>query len=53
MNLQALERNPSPKRSPNLSPVTYFIARRPAQVAGNYGMGQAPELGAHGQRLPY
>nr|CCA28076.1 conserved hypothetical protein [Albugo laibachii Nc14] len=38
--------------SPNLSPATYFGAQRPAQVAGNYDMGQAPELGVHGQRLP-
>nr|CCA25821.1 conserved hypothetical protein [Albugo laibachii Nc14] len=51
MSLQALERHPSPKRSPNLSPATYLSARRPAQVAGNYDMGQAPELGVHGQRL--
>lgn len=44
---------PPPNRSPNISPATYFGARRPvyagnmadppAQVDGNYGMGQRPE----------
>nr|CCA27982.1 AlNc14C927G12639 [Albugo laibachii Nc14] len=52
MNLQDLERNASPKRSRNLSPATQLGSRRPAQFAGNYGMGQAPELGVHAQRLP-
>nr|CCA27809.1 conserved hypothetical protein [Albugo laibachii Nc14] len=52
MNLQALGRNNSPKRSPNLSPATYFGARSPTQVVGNYDMGQAPELGIHVQRVP-
>nr|CCA22688.1 AlNc14C164G7838 [Albugo laibachii Nc14] len=52
MKLQDLVRNPSPKRSPNLSPATYFGDRLPAQVAGNYDMGQAPKLGVNGQRLP-
>nr|CCA27352.1 conserved hypothetical protein [Albugo laibachii Nc14] len=51
MNLQASERNPSPKRSPNLSPATYFVARRLAQVAGNYDMDQAPELDSQQRRL--
>ena len=52
MNLQALVRNPSPKRSPNLSSATYVGARRPAHLAGNYDMGRAPELDVHGQLLP-
>ena len=34
ITLRALERTPPPKRSPNVSPATYFGARRPA-FAGN------------------
>nr|CCA15796.1 hypothetical protein TcasGA2_TC004282 [Albugo laibachii Nc14] len=36
MNLQALEHNHYPKRSPNLSPATYFGARYPAQRLPDY-----------------
>ena len=32
MTLQALERTPPPKRSPNVSPATYFGARRHNQM---------------------
>ena len=34
INFQALKRTPPPKRSPNVSPATYFGVRRPA-FAGN------------------
>ena len=48
MNIQVLERNPYPQRSPTLSPAAYFGAWRPAQVGGIYDMGLAPELGVMG-----
>ena len=55
MSLQALEHTPPPKRSPNVSPATYFMARRQANIAGrpedhvaaNFNMGQFPEPALH------
>ena len=62
INLQTLEHCSPPKNSTNVSPANYFGARRPAyvgdmvdsqaQVDGNYGMGQIPDAGFHGQGAP-
>nr|CCA27904.1 AlNc14C811G12536 [Albugo laibachii Nc14] len=52
INLQALECYASPKRSTNILPATYFSSRSLTQVAVNNDMGQAAEVGVHGQRLP-
>ena len=63
ITLQALEHTPPPKRSPNVSPATYFGFRRPA-LAGdhmadasaqenvNHGMAQGVEPGIHGHAIP-
>ena len=57
MSLQALEHTPPPKKSPNVSPATYFMARRQANIAGrpadhvaaDFNMGQFPEPVLHRQ----
>ena len=63
ITLQALERTPPPKRSPNVSPATYFGARRPAlagehmvdapaQANVNHGMARGLEPGIQGHAMP-
>uniref|UniRef100_A0AAV1TUY3 Uncharacterized protein n=1 Tax=Peronospora matthiolae TaxID=2874970 RepID=A0AAV1TUY3_9STRA len=57
MSLQALKHTPPPKKSPNVSPATYFMARRQANVgrrpadhvALDLNMGPCPEPVHHRQ----
>ena len=62
MTLQALERTPPPKKSPNVSPATYLGARRQYQEnvdahngyhgAADLNMGPLPEPVHHRQEAP-
>ncbi|CAI5727347.1 unnamed protein product [Peronospora destructor] len=62
MSLQALERTPPPKKSLNVSPATYFGARRHnqedvegrpvGQVAQDFNMGPGPGPVHHRQDMP-